>query len=113
MPLEEQAHTLALMGEYSEALALAALLEDKEMTEVAQVSGRVPAGGEGEETATAAGVGGGDDGGDRAGHGYSTCSGRGYSRRELLEERLRLAYGHFLFQEGEYDEGMAQLALCK
>lgn len=29
-----------------------------------------------------------------------------------LEDRLRLVYGHHLFASGEFDEGMAQLALC-
>lgn len=82
--LEEQAHTLAELGEYSEALALAALLEEDE-----------------EE-----GEGGGE------GQGQRTAE-DGRRRRELLEERLRLAYGHYLFRSGEYDEGMAQLALCR
>ena len=30
----------------------------------------------------------------------------------MLEDRLRLMYGHYLFGLGEYDEGMAQFALC-
>lgn len=36
---------------------------------------------------------------------------RAVGRREL-EQRLRLMYGHHLFAGGEYDEGMAQIALC-
>lgn len=85
--LEEQAHTLAELGEYSEALALAALLEEDEEEEE---------GGEAGE-----------------GQGQRSRAEDGRRRRELLEERLRLAYGHYLFRSGEYDEGMAQLALCR
>ncbi len=34
-------------------------------------------------------------------------------RRALLEERLRLSYGHFLFAAGDFDEGLSQLELCR
>ncbi|GLI62985.1 hypothetical protein VaNZ11_005842 [Volvox africanus] len=102
VPLEEQAHTLAKMGEYGEALALAALLDDEGEGEASAV-GRESGGG-------APSVVGSEPG---FGDGCRTSSSTSSGRRELLEERLRLAYGHYLFQEGEYDEGMAQLALCK
>ncbi|GIL49841.1 hypothetical protein Vafri_6156 [Volvox africanus] len=102
VPLEEQAHTLAKMGEYGEALALAALLDDEGEGEASAI-GRESGGG-------APSVAGSEPG---LGDGCRTSSSTSSSRRELLEERLRLAYGHYLFQEGEYDEGMAQLALCK
>ncbi|GIL77647.1 hypothetical protein Vretifemale_7143 [Volvox reticuliferus] len=102
VPLEEQAHTLAKMGEYGEALALAALLDDEGEGEACAI-GRDSGGG-------APSVAGSESGFGEGGR-TNVCPSSG--RRELLEERLRLAYGHYLFQEGEYDEGMAQLALCK
>ncbi|GFR42238.1 hypothetical protein Agub_g3132, partial [Astrephomene gubernaculifera] len=115
VPLEVQAHTLAELGEYGEALALAALVEDEkeeeeegtQVKQAAEGSGEGAAEGEAAATAAVAEAGGGGGGGGRG------VSGVGGGRRALLEERLRLAYGHYLFQAGEYDEGMAQLALCK
>ncbi|KXZ52313.1 hypothetical protein GPECTOR_10g945 [Gonium pectorale] len=131
VPLEEQAHTLAEMGEYGEALALAALVEDDGDHEptVAGDSGAGP--GPGPQPHSAGGLrtpavsvsangdaaaslrSAGTSGTQLEPSGSSTGLGGGGSRRALLEERLRLAYGHYLFQTGEYDEGMAQLALCK
>ncbi|GLC77792.1 hypothetical protein PLESTB_000955600 [Pleodorina starrii] len=115
VPLEEQARTLAEMGEYSEALALAELVEDEQAgaTTEAEAGGPDDDGGaaaSGDGVAAEAGAEGGCSAGAVAGAGPGWTA---TSRRALLEERLRLSYGHYLFKAGEYDDGMAQLALCK
>ncbi|PNH02814.1 Vam6/Vps39-like protein, partial [Tetrabaena socialis] len=142
VPLEEQAHTLAELGEYGEALALAALVEDGgregegeggagKAGEAGEAGEAGSAGGataeyfaqgrDAEAGAKAGGARGAPEPAASAGGGGAPAAsasaggggGGGGGRRALLEERLRLAYGHYLFNSGEYDEGMAQLALCK
>lgn len=140
VPVEDQALALAELGEYQEALAMAELVGDDEAEEdqghhglylgqAANTPSTLSRASSGALCQSAGGTEGvaGAAGSIAATQASTSNSApqepervhvqarrlRAEQRRRLLEDQLRVAYGHHMFRSGDYDEGMAQLALCR
>ena len=132
-----QAVALAGQGDFHQALAFVNLLPGEEEKVVEEgASGRRDEPGASSGRGDAEGGGGGRDTHQRADVGLPSSSDSdghpgserpppppipppppppsdrsGHASRAVLEQRLRLMYGHHLFSAGHHDEGMAQLAM--